>query len=132
MQPLRCSFLRFHASLEGLLHAAALDTADAMGAVVDACIALRLFRLELVHCRVVPATLPQLSRLIAAGALRQLEMHNAGVAIFDGTHESTRLFVAVVRASAMTALRLVNWGDLPANVVEAAEFINVRSSPFVS
>ena len=97
-----------------------------MGAVVDACIALRLRRLELLRCRIVPASLPQLFRLIAAGALRELEVDNAGVAMFDGTHESTWLFVDVVRASAMTALRLVRLGDLPADIVEAAEFINTR------
>ena len=88
-----CLDLRFHASLEGLvLNGSALNTADAMGAVVDACIALRLRRLELLRCRIVPASLPQLFRLIAAGALRELEVDNAGVAMFDGTHESTWLF----------------------------------------
>ena len=121
------SDLQCHASLKVLLlHEAALDTAAAMGAVVDACIFLRLHTFRLWECRVVPATLPQLSRLIAAGALRELEVHNNGVQMFDATHASTRLFVAAVRASAMTSLRLLDLGDVPANIVEAAEFINAR------
>ena len=123
-----CSDLRCHASLEGLcLSSAALDTAAAMGAVVDACIALRLRSLGLQWCHVIPAVLPELIRLIAAGALRWLIVRKIGEdEMFDETHESTRLFVAAVRASAMTRLQLEGFGVLPESVVEAAAFINAR------
>ena len=124
------SHLRCHASLEEFsVHGAALDTATSMGAVVDACIALRLRTLEVWACRVVPAVLPELTRLIAAGALRELTVENHGVAMFDEAHASTRLFVAAVRTSAMTRLRLVDLSRAaPASVVEAAAFINARCS----
>ena len=124
-----CSNLRVHASLEEvLIYGVALDTAAAMGAVVNACIAINLCRLNLRRCRVVPAALPELTRLIAAGALRALMVENQddNVEMFDEAHESTRMFVAAVRASAMSVLQLVNMGIVPENVVEAAAFINTR------
>ena len=121
------SDLRCHASLEDLaLWDAALNTAAAMGAVVDACIALRVRKLWLSHCRVVPAVLPELARLVAARALRELIVYNGGVTLFVEDHESTRLFVAAVRVSAMTKLQLYGLGTIPDNVVEAAAFINAR------
>ena len=65
--------LRIHASLEELrLYGAALDTTAAMGAVVDACVALRLRRLQFRKCRVVFEALPLLTRIVAAGALQYL------------------------------------------------------------
>ena len=125
-----CSGIRFHASLEDVTFSGAvLETAAAMVPVVDACILLRLRKFMLVGCRVAPATLPELTRLIAAGALRDLCVHNFGdVQMFDqADEESTQIFVAVLQASAMTRLRLVGLGDLPRRVVEAAAFINERA-----
>ena len=120
-----CLDVRCHALLERLaLDYAALDTAAAMGAVVDACIALRLRSLLLWECRVAPVTLPELTRLIAAGMLRELTVRDHGVEMFDEAHESTRLFVAAVRTSAMTMLELNGFGVLPASVVDAAALIN--------
>ena len=122
-----CSDLRCHASLDKLtLEFAALDTAAAMGAVADACIALGLRNLVLGGCRIVPAELPQLTRLIAAGVLRKLRLFNDDLEIFDEARESTRLFVAAVRASSMTRLQLFELGVLPEGVLEAAAFINAR------
>ena len=123
-----CSDLRGHTSLTELtLYYAALNTDAAMGAVVDACVALRLRRFELRWSRVLPAAVPQLTRLVAAGMLRELCVSNDGVEIFDDAHEEpTRLFVAAVRASALTSLELHFVGVLPETVVEAAAFINTR------
>ena len=70
--------------------------------------------------------LPLLTRLIAAGALTELIVNNFGVEIFDETHESARLFVAAVRASAMTMLWLRGVGVLPETVAEVAALINAR------
>ena len=122
------SELRCHTSLQGLgLTSAALDTAAAMGAIVDACIALGLRELQLGAWRGAPAVLSELTRLIAAGVLRELIVYDSGVALFGEAHESTRLFVAAVRASAMTKLQLDGlWGELPDDVVQAAAFINAR------
>ena len=97
-----------------------------MGAVVDACIALRLRTMTLQVCCIVPAALPELTRLIVAGALRELQVVNNRVEMFGEAHDSTRLFVAAVRASAMTRLCLNNVGVLQVDVVEAAAFINAR------
>ena len=74
-----------------------------MGVIMDACIALRLCTITLDACRIVPAALPQLTRLIVEGALHELRLFNDDVEMFDESHESTRLFAAAVRASAMTA-----------------------------
>ena len=99
-----------------------LDTAAAMGAVVDACISLRLRSLKMFTCRVAPATLPELTRLIDAGVLRELTLN-----VYDSFDEaeSTRLFVAAVRASAMTKLEILEYVS-PKIVVDAAAFINAR------
>ena len=121
------SDLRVHASLERLiLNIAALDTAAAIGVIVDACIALYLHGLMFDSCRLVPATLPLLTSLINAGWMRNLYIYNDNVGVFDEAHESTQLFVAAVRASAMTRLRLVDLGNVPESVVEAAALINAR------
>ena len=123
------SHLRCHASLEEIsFREAALHTADAMGAVVDACIALRLQRLEAHACYIVPAVLPELTRLVAAGALRELIVQNQRVEMFDeAQNEETLLFVAAVRASAMTRLRPLGSEALPESVVEVAAFIDARA-----
>ena len=122
------SDLRCHASLQELcLSDAALDTVAAMSAVVDACIALRLGKLFLGDCLVAPATLPELARLIYAGALQNLcfqSTHNED--IFDGALEYTGLFVDALRASAMTKLQFFGLGAIPENVMAAAAFINAR------
>ena len=126
-----CLDIRCHTSLQELVfYSVRLDMHGAMGAVVDACIALRLCKLELQLCRAEPAALPELTRLIAAGALRKLEMDdNCGrFDIFEEAHnhESTRLFVAALQVSAMTKLRFNGVLGVPKSVVEAAAFINAR------
>ena len=123
-----CSDLRRHASLEHLqLDVVALNTAVKMGAFADACISLRLRSLNISSCIIGPDAVPELTRLVAAGALRHLRVDNdIRWQVFDEAHESTRLFVAAVRASAMTALLLEHFGNLPESVVEVAAFINAR------
>ena len=106
---------------------ATLNTSVALGALVDACISLSLRKLVLDGCHIVPAVLPQLTRLIAAGKVRELDVGNLHVQMFDETHESTRLFIAAVRASYMTRLSLANLGVLPESVMDAAAFINART-----
>lgn len=122
-----CSDLRCRASLEELIvYNSALDTARAMGALVNAFIPLQLRKFNLFFCRVVPAALPELTRLIAAGTSRDLYVLNHGVDMFDEADESTQLFVTAVRASAMTWLSLNAFGYAPQSVVEAAAFVNAR------
>ena len=105
-----------------------LTIAAAMVAVVDACVALRLRCVELDSCDVAPAVVPELTRLIAAGALRELVVdHWGGVELFDETDESTRLFVAAVRASAMTKLRFDRTVRVPEPVASSVALVNARS-----
>ena len=126
------SDLRHRASLDFLdLYGVMVDTPAVMGAFVDACIAIRLRSLQLGDCRVVPAVLPELTRLIAVGALQMLfvsdsDIDKAHVQMFDAAHESTWHFVAAVRASDMTRLVLDGMGVQPESVVEAAAMINAR------
>ena len=119
------SDLRYCTSLEELSpHGMALDTGDALRSIVNACIAIRLPIVSLARCRVGPAMIPELTRLFAWGALRELIVVDGGE-MFDEAHESTRLFVDAVRSTAMTRLRFLRTG-LPGDVVEAAAFVNAR------
>ena len=118
--------MRSHASLEELsLFGGKMDTGATMGAVADACIILKIRKLELSACLVAPVTLLELTRLIAAGVLRELLM-TLNLLIFDEAEESTRLFVAAVRASAMTRLQLRGLRDLPDTVADVVAFIKAR------
>ena len=71
-----------------------------------------------------PAALPELTRLIAAGALQELMVRNNDVEMFDKANEATRLFATAVRASAMQRLLLSQTGVFPEIVREAAAFIH--------
>ena len=123
-----CKVMRRHASLEALrLAGTLLDDPLVMGALVHACIRLRT--LELVGCDILPASLPVLTRLVAAGALRELVLDGTPRSPFDEAGEATQRFVAVVQASAMTKLQLIKIGPtaaLPAPVTEVMALINAR------
>ena len=126
---LQCLDLRRHASLETLeLSSFALDTA-AMGVVVNACIALRLRNLVLDTCSVAPATVPDLTRLVAAGDIRELTVKDRrrdddNTPMFDWNHESTHLLVAAARVSALTMLLLPDVAKAPEIVLQALRLIN--------
>ena len=64
-----------HASLQSLdLHGAALGTAAALDALVDAAILRRLHTLECWNCGLTAASLPSLARLVEAGVLTVLKL----------------------------------------------------------
>ena len=73
----------------------------------------------------IPVTLSQLTRLIAAETFRGLSMQKCFGDVF-GDAEATRLFVAAAGASFMTRLVLLDLQDVPEDVVEIAEVINAR------
>lgn len=77
-----------------------------------------------------PAALPELARLVAAGALRELVVDNYGAEmVADEADESTGLFVDALRASSLTTLQLGGVGHVcgvPAAVMAAAARINTR------
>jgi hypothetical protein len=65
--------LAAHASLKCVvLHNGALDTPVALDAVVDAALAREMTSLELWSCRVSPASVPALARLLGGGTLTEL------------------------------------------------------------
>ena len=122
-----CVDMRQHGSLEALrLASTFLGELLVMGALVDACTRLRT--LELVGCDILPASLPGLTRLVAAGALRELVLDGTPRSPFDEAGDATQRFVAAVRSSAMTKLHLIRIGTgaLPAAVTEAMALINER------
>jgi hypothetical protein len=73
-----------HASLEVLrLAHAPLNEAAALDAVVDAALVCRLSQLELVACRISPASAPALARLLGGGALTTLKIYALGGQLLD-------------------------------------------------
>jgi hypothetical protein len=87
-----------------LLHAP-LGTLAALGAVVDAAVALRLGLLRLAGCRVTPACAPALARLISAGTLTELDVTSTAVQLLD--QPAAALVADALRAnSTLTALKL--------------------------
>ena len=103
-----CADLLRHASLEVLgLACAPVYTAEAMGAVGDACISIRLRHIRLIHCHLTPEVVPVLTRLVAAGALRELYITESWLDEYPNffTDDSeTQLFCAAVRASSINRI----------------------------
>jgi hypothetical protein len=67
------AYMAAHASLKRVeLYSAALDTRVALDAVVDAALARQMTSLELWSCRVSPASVPALARLLGGGTLTEL------------------------------------------------------------
>lgn len=113
-----------HASLISLsLFRTPLGSVFAMNALVDTATGLNLRDLSLDDCGLVPACLPPLTRLVAAGFLRQLFLNGPGGLFAD--EELVRFFVDAVRASALTNLRVRSHS---AHLNEAMAFINDRAS----
>ena len=123
-----CADVGRHASLDHLgLVCAPVHTTDAMGALVDACISIRLRSLRLHDCSLTPAVVAPLTRLVAAGALRELsilEIQSDSHGPFTPDAE-TQLFCAAVRASKMTKFELRP--NSIGGTCEVAAFIKARS-----
>ena len=88
-----------HTLIELTFLSAPISTAAAMGAIVD--VAISLSKLDLNGCRATPATVPALTRLVAAGRLRVLEISNDDIVLFEDGADATRLFCDAVRASSL-------------------------------
>jgi hypothetical protein len=98
-----------HASLKRLkLFYAPLETAAALDAVVDAALARRMQRIELLNCSLSPASAPALARLLGSDALTALKcahMHR----LLDAP--AARVLAAALRAnSTLTSLTLAGVG----------------------
>ena len=100
-------------TLTGLmLSEAPLNTAAAMGAIADAARTLHLSKLKLDRCRATPATVPALTRLVAAGRLDTLVISNGGVVLFEEGADTTRLFCDAVRDSSLIICDLNGVGQV--------------------
>ena len=98
-----------------------LDTFAALGAIVDAALALRLTKLSLVHCGVTPASAAALPRLLhVSGALCELHVHNGRLELLDA-HVASLLADTLRSNRTLTSLRLFDVG-LWHNMDAAAEF----------
>ena len=120
--------LRGHTALETLwLQRAPLLAAAAVGAVVDAAVALRLSALQLLHCSCRRDALPHLARLIAAGHLRELVIADADASLFEGDAGGVAAFCAAARASHLTTFEVISHlGGIPPAVAETTAFIAAR------
>lgn len=97
-----CKDICKHPSLRELaMHDAPLGTAAAMHVFVDG--ALNLQGVFLHQCDCTPAAVPELTRLVSAGAVRALAIENNGVEIFVD-EANTELFCAAVRSSSLKSL----------------------------
>jgi hypothetical protein len=77
--------LAAHASLVKLvLYGAHFHVPAVLGAFVDAALSLPLLRaVTFSGCRLVPASVPALARLLSSGTLSELSLHNTALALLD-------------------------------------------------
>ena len=92
-----------------------------MRILVNAAIALRVRTMVLSFCGCTPACVPELTRLVTAGALRLLFVSNDDVELFEAGPDTDQ-FCAAVRASPLMRLHLDDLGPNPdaAAVVESS------------
>lgn len=102
-----------------------LDTARSAGLLADAAERMRLPSPSLLQCKATTASLPALTRLVAAGRLRKLVIFNSGVALFKEGDAATKAFCDAVRASKLTHLVVNNAGRAP-SVADAKLFVDAR------
>lgn len=118
--------LATHRSLKMLaIHNAPLSTAVAMNAIVDAAVVLSLPVLLLLRCHGSPTAVPALTRLLASGALRHLEIEQrVGADLFEMGDAGGREFATAARASQLSHLTVQFTAH--ADVVQAVIVINAR------
>jgi hypothetical protein len=95
-----------------LIHAR-LNTAAVLDAVVDAALSRRLTSVALGWCNLSPASAPALVRLVAGGALAELNIHDAGHWLLDAAGALV-LGNALRASSTLTAVSLIGvalWRD---------------------
>jgi hypothetical protein len=108
-----------HASLQELcLFDLPLNAAAVMDALVQAALTCRLRRLDLLACRLSPASAPALARLLGGGALTTLQIYAGDVLLLD--EPAALLLGAALRANTtLTSLFLYNtrlWQEPAAGV----------------
>ena len=104
---------------------ASLGNAAAMRAFVNAVIAVRVLNIGLFFCGCTRACVPELTRLVSAGAVRGIILDNDDVELFEAGADTDQ-FCAAVRASAsLLCLTLEHCGPNP-DAAAVAAFITAR------
>ena len=120
-----CADVRNLVSLESLtLSRVDVDTAAAMGALVDAAIALQLRVLKLYGCSTGSETLPALTRFVSSGAARKLVLFTVDELFVDV--RAMRAFCEAVRTSSLDWLEFHDGMNVTAEVEDVVAFITDR------
>ena len=120
-----CADLRNLGSLQSLsVSGVDVDTAAAMGALVDAAIALRLRELTLYGCAAGSETLPALTRFVSSGAARKVVVFTDDELFVNDN--ATRAFCTAVRTSSLEWLEFHDGMDVTAAVEEVVALIKGR------
>ena len=121
-----CSDLIEHPCLKSvIIHQASLGTAAAMRLLVSAAIALRLPGLGFVRCGCTRACVPELTRLVSAGEVIALVLHNYDVELFEAGADTDQFCAAVRASTSLTRLDFDHCGPNP-DAAAVAAFINAR------
>ena len=121
-----CADLIMHPSLENIvIRDASLGTAAAMRVLVNAAIILRIQVIYLFFCGCTRVCVPELTRLVSAGAVQKIFLHNLGVELFEAGADMDQFFAAVRASASLERLTFEQCGpNLDAAAVAA--FINAR------
>ena len=120
-----CTDLVKHPSLKQIfIQHASVGTAAAMRVFVNTAIALRVEGIGLVNCGCTRACVPELTRLVSAGAVQRIYICNREDGLFEAG-DDTNQFCAAIRASALKRLKLTRCGP-NLDVATVAAFINAR------
>ena len=121
-----CADLLKHPSLAIILiRGASLGTAAAMRFLVSAAIELQVNTVALIGCGCARACVPELTRLVSAGAIEQMVIENFDVELFEAGADTDQ-FCAAVRASASLERLELNHCGPSLDAAAAAAFIEAR------
>lgn len=107
-----CALVAKHHGMQELyLTGANLSTAAAARSVVDVALSLQLSDLYLEGCELRANSLPALGRLVSAGFITVLAIHNEGVPLLRVGCDATHMFYDALRTSNLDLLDLGGAGD---------------------
>jgi hypothetical protein len=116
-----------HASLTGVkLVRAGLRMPAALDAVVDAALQLRLTYLDLYNCRLEPASVPSLARLLGGNALRTLVVEGEPATLVD--EPAALLLGNALRANTTLTAATFKFVDLFGNAAAAAALLGALTA----
>ena len=121
-----CTDLVKHPTLSNILiDLVPLRTASAMRIFVNAAIALRVKLFGLLGCGCTRACVPELARLVSAGGVQTLALHNLDIELFEAGADTDQFCAAARGSASLKHLKLSGCGSNP-DVDDVAAFINAR------